>query len=163
MLQQSYDQQNGTTSQQTRYQIEMVAMSQQLEAKKQDLNTLAQKQKELDITKADRPDEVSISTPSRLRKDAIGPARLRSIILAFLVSLVAGVGLAFLLDFLDDTVKSIDDVDRYIHLPALALIPTAASEKPRLRGKDPTTAPSNATALALVSDVRSPIGESYRH
>jgi succinoglycan biosynthesis transport protein ExoP len=165
MLQQSYDQQHGTTSQQTRYQIEMVAMSQQLEAKKQDLNTLAQKQKELDITKADRPNEVSISTPSRLPKEAIGPARLRNIILAFLVSLVAGIGLAFLLDFLDDTVKSIDDVDRYIHLPALALIPANRGDRPRLRGAAPATAGTGGqtTALAMVDDVRSPIAESYRH
>jgi succinoglycan biosynthesis transport protein ExoP len=165
MLQQSYDQQHGTTSQQTRYQIEMVAMSQQLEAKKQDLNTLAQKQKELDITKADRPNEVSISTPSRLPKEAIGPARLRNIILAFLVSLVAGIGLAFLLDFLDDTVKSIDDVDRYIHLPALALIPASRSDRPRLRGSAPAPAGTSgeSTALAMVDDVRSPIAESYRH
>ena len=43
--------------------------------------------------------------------------------IAFVLSLVAGIGLAFLLDFLDDTVKSLDDVDRYIHLPALAMIP----------------------------------------
>jgi polysaccharide biosynthesis transport protein len=165
MLQQSYDQQHGTTSQQTRYQIEMVAMSQQLEAEKQDLNTLAQKQKELDITKSDRPNEVSISTPSRLPKEAIGPARLRNIILAFLVSLVAGIGLAFLLDFLDDTVKSIDDVDRYIHLPALALIPASRSDRPRLRGVAPATAGTGGqtTALAMVDDVRSPIAESYRH
>ena len=43
--------------------------------------------------------------------------------IAFVLSLVAGIGLAFLLDFLDDTVKSLDDIDRYIHLPALAMIP----------------------------------------
>jgi capsular exopolysaccharide synthesis family protein len=165
MLQQSYDQQHGITSQATRYQIEMVAMSQQLEAEKQDLNTLAQKQKELDITKSDRPNEVSISTPSRLPKDAIGPARLRNIILAFFVSLIAGIGLAFLLDFLDDTVKSIDDVDRYIHLPALALIPASRSDRPRLRGVAPATVGTGGqtTALAMVDDVRSPIAESYRH
>jgi len=76
------------------------------------------------------------------------------------LSLVAGIGLAFLLDFLDDTLKSVDDVDRYLHLPALALIPSMTSEKPKLRGAEP---PAAATALALVSDVRSPIAESYRH
>ncbi len=47
----------------------------------------------------------------------------RNVMIAFVLSLVAGIGLAFLLDFLDDTVKSIDDIDRYIHLPALAMIP----------------------------------------
>jgi len=70
--------------------------------------------------------------------------------------------LAFLLDFLDDTLKSVDDVDRYIHLPALALIPAARSEK-RLRGAEPSPKPNETTALAMVSDVRSPVAEAYRH
>jgi capsular exopolysaccharide synthesis family protein len=80
------------------------------------------------------------------------------------LSLVAGIGLAFLLDFLDDTVKSIDDIDRYIHLPALAMIP-ASRGVPRLKGipQGASPGPTESTALAMVDDVRSPIAESYRH
>ncbi|HKP48273.1 MAG TPA: polysaccharide biosynthesis tyrosine autokinase, partial [Pyrinomonadaceae bacterium] len=78
----------------------------------------------------------------------------------FLLSLGAGIGLAFLLDFLDDTVKSVDDIDRYLHLPALALIP-AGRDRGRLIG-GPSSAP-DTTALAMVNDARSPIAESYRH
>ena len=165
MLRQSYNQQHDATSQQTRYQIEMAAMNQQLETNKQYLNTLLQRQRELEVTRGDRPNEVSISTLSRLPKEPIGPARLRNIALAFIVSLVAGICLAFLLDFLDDTVKSIDDVDRYIHLPALALIPASRSDRPRLRGMAPSPAGggNESTALAMTDDVRSPIAESYRH
>ena len=70
--------------------------------------------------------------PSRLPKSPVGPPRLRNIIIAFLLSLGGGIGLAFLLDFLDDTVKSVEDVDRYIHLPALALIPAGGDRVPRL-------------------------------
>jgi len=158
MLRQAYDAQHATTSQQTRWQLEMQAMTQELETNKQYLNTLLQRQRELEVTRGDRPNEVSISTPSRLPKDPIGPARMRNIALAFIVSLLAGIGLAFLLDFLDDTVKSPDDVDRYIHLPALALIP-AREDLPRVGGG---TA-NESTALALTGDVRSPIAESYRH
>jgi capsular exopolysaccharide synthesis family protein len=83
--------------------------------------------------------------------------------IALALSLVAGIGLAFLLDFLDDTVKSLDDVDRYIHLPALALIP-AGRGGVRLKGiPQPAPGPNESTALAMIDDVRSPIAESYRH
>ena len=82
--------------------------------------------------------------------------------LAFLLSLMVGVGLAFLLDFLDDSVKSIDDIDRYIHLPALALIPAARTEKGRLPA-EAAAAQNASTALALVNDSRSPMAEAYRH
>jgi len=162
MLRQSYNQQHGTTSQQTRYQIEMAAMTQQLETNKQYLNTLLQRERELEVTRGDRPNEVSIATPSRLPKEPIGPARIRNIALAFIVSLVAGICLAFLLDFLDDTVKSLEDVDRYIHLPALALIPSR-QDLSKLRVGPALGAPGESTALAMTDDVRSPIAESYRH
>jgi capsular exopolysaccharide synthesis family protein len=84
--------------------------------------------------------------------------------IAFILSLVAGIGLAFLLDFLDDTVKSLDDIDRYIHLPALAMIP-ASRGGVRLKGIPAAASPgpSESTALAMIDDVRSPIAESYRH
>lgn len=164
-LKRSYEQQKGTTTQQVRDQIDLIAITQELETNKQYLNTLVQRQRELQVTSNDRPNEVSIATYSRLRTTPIGPPRLRNIIIAFLLSLIAGIGLAFLLDFLDDTVKSIEDVDRYIHLPALALIPASRSDRARLIGLPvgPPGAPSESTALAMIDDARSPIAESYRH
>jgi polysaccharide biosynthesis transport protein len=165
LLRRSYEQQKGTTTQQTRDQIDLIAITQALETDKQYLNTLLQRQRELQVTSGDRSNEVSIATYSRLPKTPIGPQRLRNILIAFLLSLGAGVGLAFLLDFLDDTVKSVDDIDRYLHLPALALIP-ASRDRGRLMGIGPVVppiVPADTTALAMVNDARSPIAESYRH
>jgi polysaccharide biosynthesis transport protein len=164
LLRRSYEEQKATTTQLTRDQIDLLAMTQKLESNKQYLNTLLQKQRELDISSGNGGTEVSIATPSRLPKSPVGPPRLRNIIIAFLLSLAGGIGLAFLLDFLDDTLKSVDDVDRYIHLPALALIPSNRERRlPGLRPNAPPDVPSNTTALAMITDARSPITESYRH
>lgn len=165
LLRASYEKQRGTTTQQMRDQIDLMAITQQLETNKQYLNTLLQRQRELQVSSSDRSNEVSIETPSRLPKSPIGPQRVRNIVIAFLLSLCAGIGLAFLLDFLDDTVKSTDDIDRHLHLPALALIP-ARRDRARLiglPGTAPPPGPSDNTALAMIDDVRSPIAESYRH
>ena len=158
-----YIKQRGTTDQQTRDQIEMAAYTQRLETNKQYLNTLLQKQREVQIAQGDKGSEVRIENYSRVPRAPVGPARLRNVMIALVLSLVAGIGLAFLLDFLDDTVKSLDDVDRYIHLPALAMIP-ASRNSANLKGLPrPNPGPSESTALAMVDDVRSPIAESYRH
>ncbi|MEP6719180.1 MAG: polysaccharide biosynthesis tyrosine autokinase [bacterium] len=163
LLRRSYEQQKGTTTQQTRDQIDLIAITQRLETDRQYLNTLLQRQRELTVASGDRSNDVNIATPSRLPKTPIGPQRLRNIFIAFLLSLGAGIGLAFLLDFLDDTVKTVDDIDRYLHLPALALIP-ASRDRARLVGLGgPSADPSDSTALALINDARSPIAESYRH
>ena len=162
LLRRSYEEQKSTTTQLTRDQIDLLAMTQTLETNKQYLNTLLQRQRELDISNGNGSNEVSIATHSRLPKEPVGPPRLRNIIIAFLLSLAGGIGLAFLLDFLDDTVKSVEDVDRYIHLPALALIPSGRDRRlPAIASGPP--APANTTALAMITDARSPITESYRH
>jgi capsular exopolysaccharide synthesis family protein len=158
-----YLEQRGITNQQTRDQIEMTEYMQRLETNKQYLNTLLQKQREVQIAQGDRGSEVSIENYSRVPRSPVGPPRLRNVIIALILSLVAGIGLAFLLDFLDDTVKSLDDVDRYVHLPALALIPNGRGGA-RLKGiAAAAPGPGESTALAMLDDVRSPIAESYRH
>ncbi|MFN2493357.1 MAG: GumC family protein [Pyrinomonadaceae bacterium] len=165
LLRRAYEQQKGTTTQQTRDQIDLMAITQALETNKQYLNTLLQRQRELQVTSSDRSNDVSIATYSRLPKEPIGPQRFRNIFVAFLLSLVAGIGLAFLLDFLDDTVKTVEDVDRYLHLPALALIPSSRDRARLIGGGNvqPAPGPSDTTALAMITDARSPIAESYRH
>ena len=159
----AYSQAHGKTTEQTKAEIDLAAMTQQLTTDEQYLNTLLQKQRELNAMSGDGSTNVSIANYSRLPREPIGPARLRTIVVAFLLSLMAGIGLAFLLDFLDDSVKSIDDIDRYIHLPALALIPAARNEKGRLPAQTNGSGGNPSTALALVTDVRSPIAEAYRH
>ena len=149
------------TTQQTKNIIQLAAMTQELATDQQFLNTLLQKRREMSATGGTGGTNVSISNNARLPHEPIGPARLRNVVIAFILSLLAGIGVAFLLDFLDDTLKSVDDVDRYLHLPALALIPSVRDDK-RLRG-EPAPNSGDTTALAMVDDVRSPIAESYRH
>src|SRR5205085_2103647 len=54
-----------------------------------------------------------------------------TILIGFLLSLAAGVGLALLLDHLDNTVKTAEDVERYAQLPALSVIPSLSSRRSR--------------------------------
>ncbi|MFN2577852.1 MAG: GumC family protein [Pyrinomonadaceae bacterium] len=160
----AYTRESGLTAQQTKNVIELASMRADLASDQQYLNTLYQKRRELNAVQGETGTSVSISNPSRLPHTPVGPARMKTIVIALILALMAGIGLAFLLDFLDDTIKSVDDVDRYINLPALAVIPAVRSERPRLRGTEPALAdPNDTTALAMVKDVRSPIAESYRH
>src|SRR5205085_7798503 len=113
---------------------------------------------EIKVTKGDSTaGNVSTVEEARVPGEPIGPPRLRNIMVALLLSLGVGIGLAFLLDYLDDTLKSVEDVDRHIHLPTLAIIP-APREARRLLGRHASEPePGTSTALTLVSDVRSPV------
>ncbi len=76
--------------------------------------------------------------------------------------------LAFLMDYLDDSVKTSDDIGRHLGLPTLALIPHhSLGEK---RGKM-SLVPKNgngalqpaATAMIALEERHSPMAEAYRH
>ncbi|MEA2173731.1 MAG: polysaccharide biosynthesis transport protein [Blastocatellia bacterium] len=164
-LREAYSHQTGVTSAQSAAQIELSVLMQKLETDQQSYNMLLQRERELQITKNDRPNNVRVTDYGKIPREPSGPPRLRNIAIAFLLSLLAGIGLAFLLDYLDDTLKTVDDVDRYIHLPALALIPATrnSAERLRLKGRGVSDGGQETTALALIDDARSPIAESYRH
>lgn len=161
-LRKDFEAARAVTSQQNLAQIQMNMLEQQLETDKQYASMLLQRQREVQIKDSDRTNNISVVNTAR-PGTLVGPPRLRNIFIALFLALAAGIGLAFLLDYLDDSLKSIDDVDRYLHLPTLALIPASRSDSQRLKGKVVPPEESEAAALALINDVRSPAAEAYRH
>jgi capsular exopolysaccharide synthesis family protein len=165
-LRRSYNQQMGVTTEQNRSNIQLTVYKQELATNQQEYDTLRQRQRDLENSlTGGQQNNITVTNRARVPHEPVGPARTRTIILAFFLSLGIGIGLAFLLDYLDDTLKSVDDVDRYLHLPSLALIPASRAERPRLIGKRPPLPAEGepSTALALTSDVRSASAEAYRH
>lgn len=80
------------------------------------------------------------------------PTPLRSAVLAGAVGLVLGVGLALLLDLLDDRIHGVDDVERVVPgLPVLA----AVSQRSRRGG-------GARAQVALLQHVRPSVREAYR-
>jgi succinoglycan biosynthesis transport protein ExoP len=159
----------GQATSQSRAEMELGIIQQELETTQQLYNTALQGKREFDAVGNETPNNITISTPAR-RAEIVGPARVRNILIALMLALAAGIGLAFLLDYLDDTLKSIEDVDRHIHLPTLALIPAPRAERRFMAARTAlAAAPGGAgaeaapTALALIEEKRSPVAEAYRH
>lgn len=92
-------------------------------------------------------DNVSILAKAEVGENAspVKPQPLLNIAIAFVVGLMAGVGIAFLLEYLDNTVKTEQDVEKLLGLPVLGSIATfeeqdmqrasRAERKPSLRGE----------------------------
>jgi capsular polysaccharide biosynthesis protein len=73
----------------------------------------------------------------------IKPQPLMNIVIALVVGLMIGVGLAFLMEYLDNTIKTEQDIEQTLGLPVLGAIPTiqetvpetSRSSKTRTRGE----------------------------
>ena len=71
-------------------------------------------------------DNVSILSEAQLSANPspVKPNPKLNMAIAFVVGLMAGVGLAFLLEFLDNTIKTEKDIEKHLGLSVIGVIPT---------------------------------------
>lgn len=93
-----------------------------------------------------------VVTPAEASDSPVRPTPLRNAVVALFVGLILGVGLAFLRDYLDDSLKTKEDVERAVPgVPVLGLIPALTGWKDK---KTPL--------VVSFSDPKSPAAEAYR-
>lgn len=147
-------------------ETKIIGLKREIESNRSLLDTYKQRQKEQELALAsDRPNNITIQNHAVTPNSPIGPQRMRNILAAMLLSFFAGIGLAFLLDYLDDSVRTSDDVSRHLGLPTLALIPHYLNTEKRklLSAKNGTSVTAAPTALITMEDRHSPMAEAYRH
>lgn len=79
-----------------------------------------------EVVKIMNVDNVNILTPAEVT-DSISPVKPKPILniaIAIVVGLMAGAGIAFLLEYLDNTIKTEQDIEQYLELPVLGVIST---------------------------------------
>jgi capsular exopolysaccharide synthesis family protein len=81
---------------------------------------IAEEKLDLEIPKSTM---VTIIDQAQPAKTAARPNKTLNIILGIVIGLMVGVGLAFFIEYLDTSVKTIDDVERALQAPVLGVIP----------------------------------------
>jgi len=168
-LRKSFEKQRGETLAQNEAAINYRIIQQEIATNKTLLDNLLQRAKENDVIMASKPNNISVVDYAITPEGPIGPNRTRTVLIALFLSLGMGVGFALLLEYLDDTVHSTEEVERLLHLPALAVIPSALGNgKRRLLGgpgglQKRNGNPAENPELLMNVDGRSPLAESYRH
>ena len=128
------DQQKADTNIMSEKMVQYNILRREAEANKALYEGLLTKLKEAGISAGLRSSNVRIIDPAMVPATPARPAKARNIALAFLVGLVGGIGLALLREYLDNTVKTPDDVEMLARLPSLAVVPAfgdGASSKKR--------------------------------
>ncbi len=89
------------------------------------LESLMTRQSETDVSarlKGLRTSNVRIVDPARVPVAPSSPKKLRNLLLALFLGLFGGIGLAFLMEYLDNSVKTSEDIERYAKLPTLGIV-----------------------------------------
>lgn len=94
-------------------------------------------------------DVISVATPAEMPRFPTSPRTLQNTLLGFAVGVMLAAGIAFLVEYLDDSLKSSDDVNRVLGLSTIGSV---------------ARFPKNTKSPLVVLDApRAPYAEAYRN
>ena len=102
-------------------------LKREAETNKQLYEGLLQRLKEAGVSAALKASNIRIVDPAETPKKPAKPDFLLNLSLGLTLGLLLGVGAAFLQEHLDNSLKTSEDAEKYLGLPALALIPAVES------------------------------------
>jgi uncharacterized protein involved in exopolysaccharide biosynthesis len=88
-------------------------------------DTILSRLKEADITGNIDVSNIRITEKAVLPRFPISPNKKRNLILGIIVGLMIGIGISFFWEYLDRSFHTEDDVQKYLGLPVLSVIPLA--------------------------------------
>jgi capsular exopolysaccharide synthesis family protein len=167
LLTQALNQQKAEVNQMSERMVQYSILKREAEANKTLYDGLLTKLKEAGISAGLRSSNIRVIDPAMVPTYPSRPAKTRNIALSILVGLIGGIGLALLREYMDNTVKSPDDVETLAHLPSLAVVPAFAnSNGNRSRVKLLKGASTNGhdKRIELVAEhlPKSPMSEAFR-
>jgi len=98
---------------------------------------MLEKKGELQVTRASQIGDVWVVEPAYAKSSFIKPNLKSNLMLATIVGLMLGIGMAFFLDYLDDSFKNAEDIQALVRVPVLANIGHDDLHKNRLLSRLP--------------------------
>jgi polysaccharide biosynthesis transport protein len=178
LLEQAVAQQTRDFNQVAEKSIQYNILKREADTNKQLYDGLLQRLKEASVSAGLRASNVRVVDQAEVPRSPSKPRKLVNLALSLIVGLTLGLGLAFVQEYFDNTLKSSEDVQRYLHLPTLGVIPAnnPTTQKRltyggygRVNKSLLTAAQDNgqASSVGLSGDLikrgsNSPIAEAYR-
>ena len=133
----------------TQYRV----LKKEADANQQVYNSLLSRAKEVGITESLKESTIRIIDSAKPADFAFKPNKRKSILMAILFALFSGVGFAVLLEYLDSSIRTAEDVSNYLNIPFLGYIPA-------IDIKDGKT--ESEKAFLCYQKTTNPVIESYR-
>ena len=130
------------------------SLKREVDTNRQLYDGLLQRMKEVGVVAGISTNNISIVDRAQVPASPYKPDLRKNLAMAIVLGLIVGILLVFLLEQLDDTVKSSADAESRVRAPVLGVIPMVSEKERPLSGSD--------VALLAAEDSKSPIAEAAR-
>ena len=162
----AYNEQYNEAQVQNTGAVRLKLLEQTIETNKGFLDNLRKQQSSNDVASQGSDNNISVAGFAIPPENPVSPSRVTTVVAALFLSTLFGMGLALFLEYLDDTIRTTEEIETYLQLPALAAIPTIDSIPKRrllLVGANAEEIDDAANSeLLIYADSRSSLAEAYR-
>lgn len=138
--------------------VQYKILKRDVETNEQLYQGLLSRMKEASIASTIVPTNVQVIDPAELPLFPYKPKKALNLMLASVIGLFGGVGLAFLVEYLDDSIKTTEELERVSQMPVLGLVPLASTN-----GKAEVPSTGNEIGLMAYQQPKSGMSEAIRH
>jgi polysaccharide biosynthesis transport protein len=133
-------------------------------------NAIMTRMKDVAVSGDIQATNVSVINSAEVPSSPSSPNKIRALLLAIIAGLGGGIGLAFTMEFLDNTLKNPEEAENYLRLPNLGVVPefssvngkTAYAPRELMNGRESTVLPPGRE-LVTTHGSYSRVGEAYRN
>lgn len=163
LLRRAMDEQKAEANVMNTKLVEYNLLKREYETNQQLYESLLQRLKEASVSASLRSNNIHVVDRARPPLSPIRPRKELNIMLSAVVGLVLGCVLALFNEYLDSSVKTPEEVEQLVNVPALGIVPAMNSVNGHRRRALPGTAvKAGTTELATVAQPHSVVSEAYR-
>ncbi|MFH0962416.1 MAG: polysaccharide biosynthesis tyrosine autokinase [Planctomycetota bacterium] len=122
-LKQEYEEQNRTALALSKESLAFQRLEQEAARQARLFDVLVERLRQVELTSGYDKTNVEVREPASVPKRPVSPRKARNVAVGALLGLVLGLMLAFALEHLDDTVRTPEEMERFLSLPVLGFVP----------------------------------------
>ena len=152
-LKQALDRQKTESLNMNKKAVQFGVLQREAESSRQMYELLIKRFKETSLTEEMKTGNIRIIDKAEVPRLPVKPKKKRNLLLAVIVGLSLGVGLAFFLEYLDNTIKLPEEIKEHLKIPYLGPVPAFSPDG------NQSTVPLD---LVTIHSPKSTASESYR-
>jgi len=162
LLQAAVNDQKGLATKLTQDFVQYDILKREVDTNRQIYSSILERLKQAGVSQGLAASNIQILDMAEIPQVPFSPNKTRNILLGLILGLTVGIGMAFFFDYLDNSVKSPEDLERALGIPSLALIPTLSgvTSPKEIKG---THNGKPVFELVAQRDLRSILTESFRN